>query len=395
VTQVHRTSGAPDGSTAAKRDTDTGGRTGPRAAAEQATVPSNEPEAPGEAGASAQTGTRRGARRRSPPGTTAQRGHLTPTGQPPRDGQLPDAQPPDGQPPDWQLPDGQPPEGQLADGQPPDDGKQPDGQPHADGHQDGRPHAGLPDNGPAPGERPADPEASELIAAQVRGYVREHPGQRIAVLEAGCAPEDDLGLRQLCSNGLDTEQTAMDDDIPLTRATAAARTEADRVTLGDLRTIPLRQRSFDIVRCDRLLERIPHAELVLDRLVTALKPDGLLVLRITDRDCAAGFIDRTLPGPARMLLWRWLQPGRPGPFPAVYDRVVSARGIQLFALMRGLAIAVNRGLTVNPVSPDPRRRRFAALCRLVARISRGRITAGHDELLLVIRKPEDRTARLL
>lgn len=246
-----------------------------------------------------------------------------------------------------------------------------------------------------PGEHP-DPEASYLIAAQIRGYLKEHPGQRLAVLEAGCPLDgDDLGLREMCADGFDTQTTAVDDDSPLTQEIAAARGEPDSLTLGDLRTVPLRPRTFDIVQCDRLLERISHAELVLDRLVTALKPGGLLVLRMSDRDCAAGFIDRKLPGPLRRLLWQWLEPGRPGPFPAVYEQVVSARGIQSFAVMRGLVIAVRRALAVNLVSPDQRKRRFAALCTMVARLSRGRITAGHDQLLMVIKKPEDRFARVL
>jgi hypothetical protein len=79
----------------------------------------------------------------------------------------------------------------------------------------------------------------------------------------------------------------------------------------------------------------------------------------------------------------------------VYEHVVSARGIQSFAVMRGLVIAVRRALAVNVASPDRRKRRFAALCTLVARLSRGRITADYDQLLMVIKKPEDRFARVL
>lgn len=254
------------------------------------------------------------------------------------------------------------------------------------------------ERGAAPGNTPGAPglAPAELVAIQIRGYAQQHPGQPIAVLDAGCGLDsDDLGLRRVYGDGPQVHLTGVDDDGPLTRAVAAARTDLDSFTLGDLRTVPLLPRSFDIVHCDRLLERIPNAELVLDRLVNALRPGGLLVLRMADRDCAAGFIDRKLPGPARKLLWRWLHPATPGPYPAVYERVVSTRGIQWFALLRGLVIAVCRELAVSAGRTDQRGRRFAAACRLVERLSRGRITAGHDELLMVIRKPEHRFARVL
>ena len=238
-----------------------------------------------------------------------------------------------------------------------------------------------------------------MVEAKVRAYSRERRGQRISVLDAGCGGDgDDLGLRGAYTGALRTHRSGVsrmgvDDDGPLTGAVAATRRDLDSFVLGDMRTVPLLPRSFDIIHCDRLLERIRNAELVLDRLVNGLRPGGLLVLRMADRDCAAGFIDRKLPGFARRLLWSWLHPGRPGPYPAVYERVVSARGIQWFMLMRGLVIAESRELASG--APDLRTRRFALVCEVLARLSRGRITAGHDGLLLVIKKPENRSARVL
>jgi hypothetical protein len=37
----------------------------------------------------------------------------------------------------------------------------------------------------------------------------------------------------------------------------------------------------------------------------------------------------------------------------------------------------------------------AATCRLVSRLTRGRLTDAHDEVLYVIRKPEERFARVV
>ena len=91
--------------------------------------------------------------------------------------------------------------------------------------------------------------------------------------------------------------------------------------------------------CAFLLERIQNAALVLDRFVAALRPGGLLLLRVRDRDCAAAALDRKAPEPLRRALWARLHPGEPGPFPAVYEPLASARGLQSYATAHGLVIA--------------------------------------------------------
>jgi hypothetical protein len=163
---------------------------------------------------------------------------------------------------------------------------------------------------------------------------------------------------------------------------------------GDLRTLPLPPRSQDIVLCSLLLQRTRNAELVLDRLVAAIRPGGLLLLRFSDRDSAAGFLDRALPPVGRRAIWRRRQPGQPGPYPAVYERLSSTRGVQAYALMRELVIAERRaqgGLAGTLTGPPG----FLAAQKLIAWLSRGRLTAAHEELLYVLRKPEDRFARIL
>lgn len=235
-----------------------------------------------------------------------------------------------------------------------------------------------------------------MFSHWAQGYASERFGQPIAVLLAGAvtAPGD-LGAAGLRAAGADLRVGLVDDDQPVTRAARGSHPRLAQCTLGDLRTVPLPQRSFDMIQCTLLLERIEHAELVLDRLVGALKPGGLLCLQIRDRDCAAGFLERVLPGPARRMIWRKQRPGRPGPHPAVYERVTSVRGIQAYALMRGLVIAERQplgglagGLRAAPGG-------YLAAQKLVAALSRGRLTAAHQEMLYVMRKPENRFARIL
>lgn len=247
--------------------------------------------------------------------------------------------------------------------------------------------------------RSAEPAASArsadgLFARYSGGYVRGRTGQPVAVLAAGCTTAGDPAAGVPASGDIEVSVTMIDEDQPIVRA-AAGWAGMQGAILGDLRTVPLAPRAFDIVVCAGLLERISNTELVLDRLVSALRPGGLLLLRLSDRDSAAGFLYRTLPAAARRAVWRHRHPGEPGPHPAVYERLASARGVQSYALMRGLVIAEHLalgGLAGGPPAGPPG---FLAAQRLVAGLSRGRLTAAHEELLYVLRKPENRFARIL
>jgi SAM-dependent methyltransferase len=241
--------------------------------------------------------------------------------------------------------------------------------------------------------RPADPEAG-LFTRAVLEYARQRPGQTLTMLQAGCATAgDEPDVRGLREAGCDIAVSLIDDLHPAARTTVTARPDLALCALCDLRTAPLAPRSFDIVHCPLLLERISHPQIVLDRLAETLKPGGLLLLQAGDRDCALGFLDRVLPRPLRARLWHSLRAGDAGPFPAVYDRLVSARGLESYASRRGLVIAQRQALSLLPG-----RRRAPGLLpatRLLERLSRGRLTAAHDELRYVIRRPECGYARVL
>jgi hypothetical protein len=228
-------------------------------------------------------------------------------------------------------------------------------------------------------------------------FALEHAARRsgrvIAVLQAGCTTADqDLDLTALRARGHDVDICYIDDESPVTRAAVAARADLAAAALGDLRLVPLRPRSFDIVHCSLLLHRISHADLILGRLVASLRPGGLLMLRITDTESVAGFLDRRMPEVLRSLAWRASRPGQPGPHPAIYERVATAGGIEAFLSRHGLTVA-HRDRASLPGRARHGRARLAA--RLVSRVSRGRLRCDHDELRYVVRRPEDRSARVL
>jgi len=237
---------------------------------------------------------------------------------------------------------------------------------------------------------------ADLFTRSTRQYASGRFGQPVTMLFAGASTALwDLGAEALRADGIDIRVSLIDDDRRVTRAAVATQARLAGCTLGDLRAARLRPRSFDIVQCARLLDRIHHAELVLDRLVAALRPGGLLLLQISDRDCAAGFLDRALPRLSRRLIWRRHQPGTPGPYPAVYEPLTSVRGVHAYARLRGLVIAERHARGGRAGGRGGTSRSYLAAQALIARMSRGRLTDAHEEMLYVIRKPEDRFARLL
>ncbi len=244
------------------------------------------------------------------------------------------------------------------------------------------------------GEPTADP-GPDLFTRYTRDYATGRSGQQIMILLAGCTTAGtDLGAGALRAQGADVSVSLVDDDRPVTSAAVRLHEALRGCVQGDLRTVPVPPRSCDVVLCSLLLHRIKHAELVLDRLVAAIKPGGLLLLRFRDRDSAAGFLDRRLPSAARRAIWRRRRPGEPGPYPAVYEPLTSARGVQAYALRRGLVIAERTALggQAGPLAGPPG---FLAVQKVVARLSGGRLTDAHEELLYVLRKPEDRFARVI
>jgi SAM-dependent methyltransferase len=236
-----------------------------------------------------------------------------------------------------------------------------------------------------------------FFAEPIREFMITVPRRPVCVLQAGClAPLRELGLGELTEIGYDITVSVVDADDPLAQAVLAqTRDVYDDVIVGDLRTVPLPPRGFDVVYCGHLLERVSHVQLVLDRLVSALRPGGLLLIRVTDRDSAWAALDRWLPHAARNAIWQRLHPGVPGPFPAIYEDVTTERGIASYTLMRGLVIAQRSAELTLPDRPRRLSSTVRVTCAAIARLSRGRLADSHDELLYVIRKPEDRFARVV
>ncbi|MBG0826284.1 methyltransferase domain-containing protein [Planomonospora sp. ID67723] len=229
---------------------------------------------------------------------------------------------------------------------------------------------------------------SDLFDQRIRERRAEVTGRRLDVLVAGCGFPSGLTLDRA-----QARVVGVDEDLPAVRASMPGRKEFDSWALGDLRTVPVPPRSFDVACISFLLERVRHPELVLDRLLAGLRPGGLALLRMRDRSSAYGMCDRLTPSLVRRLLWRSLVPkGTVGPLPTVYGPAITREGIHAFCLARGLMVTDE---ILESSGPAAARSLGRAACSAVEAASGGRFPASHDEISMVIRKPENHFARLV
>ncbi|SDH21024.1 Methyltransferase domain-containing protein [Sinosporangium album] len=231
----------------------------------------------------------------------------------------------------------------------------------------------------------------DLFRRRIREHRTEQLGRRLDILSAGSGGDARLDLERM-----ESRVTGIDEDHPALRVRVEGDESLFACALGDLRSVPVPPRSFDVVHAAFLFERIRHTELVLDRLLNGLRPGGLMLVRMRDRDSAYGFCARVMPWWLRRLLWpRFAPAGAVGPLPAVYEPITTREGMRSFCLVRGLMITDEVVGTGGPALRGPLSRTARVVCSLVHRLSRGRLALDHDEIVMVIRKPQNHFARLI
>jgi SAM-dependent methyltransferase len=152
----------------------------------------------------------------------------------------------------------------------------------------------------------------------------------LAILEAGCGRHWGLKLSvPYVLTGIDTDPEAL-------RVRVEKKKDLDIPILGDLRTIDLPPRSYDVIYCSWVLEHISGAVQVLENFERWLKPGGLLIVRVPDRDSMFGIVTRFTPFWFHIWYYRWINgvksAGQPGhsPYPTHYDAVISRHGFEQF-----------------------------------------------------------------
>jgi SAM-dependent methyltransferase len=231
----------------------------------------------------------------------------------------------------------------------------------------------------------------EVLSEAVR---RHAPGRTpLRILEAGCGQRWslDLGDVRYVLTGLD-----LDAETLWLRMTQQG--DLDECIQADIRTAPLDDGCFDVVYSSFVLEHVDGAEAALDNLVRALKPGGLLLLRLPDRETVYGFVTRKTPFWFHVLysrlLYRNPDAGKRGhaPFPTRYDPVVSRRGVHAYCAARGLKVTTEYGSNYHVEAFGPLAGAVRLVLKGVEAASGGRLQSDHANLTFVIEKPPSQVA---
>jgi SAM-dependent methyltransferase len=229
-------------------------------------------------------------------------------------------------------------------------------------------------------------DADELRLVQDRIREFAATGREIQILEAGCGRSWKIPL-----DGLEYRLTGVDLDPEALRARVETVGDLDVAVLGDLRTATLPEASFDVVFCSYVLEHVTDPEAILRNFQTWLKPGGIMILRVPDRDSVYGFLSRMTPHWLHVAVYRYIlgkaQAGKPGfaPYPTVYDPVVSYAGVAGYCKRNNLRLreAVGHFRFRSGV----RTRLLGFVSWLVAKLSLGRLAGDHANLTFIIETP--------
>ncbi|MEQ8383462.1 MAG: class I SAM-dependent methyltransferase [Coleofasciculus sp. A1-SPW-01] len=232
--------------------------------------------------------------------------------------------------------------------------------------------------------KPWDEENSRII----RQYIQEHLSGSIKILEAGCGQKWDLNLQ-----GIDYELTGIDLSQEALEIRKYKKKDLDKIIVGDLRTIELKEAEYDVIYSSYVLEHISDAEKVLDNMYNWLKPEGFLILRIPDAETVYGFLSKLSPFWLKILYKKYIQgrsnAGKPGydPFPTVYEPFVSKSGIRNYCKKQGLNIKIEYSYAFDakdifkayPFLGD-------VIVNTVGALSLGNLASNRTDLLYIIQK---------
>ncbi|WP_414828163.1 class I SAM-dependent methyltransferase [Alteromonas sp. H39] len=233
---------------------------------------------------------------------------------------------------------------------------------------------------------------TRLLESQIRALHQPHTP--LHILEAGCGQKWTLSLA-----GIEYSLTGIDLDEAALSLRMQKYNDLDNAIIGDLTTASFPDNSFDIIYNAFVLEHVRDAQAVLDNFTRWLKPGGLIILKIPDRYSVYGFLARHTPHWCHVGYYRYVKgirtAGLPGhaPYPVTYDPVLSQTGLKQYCRNNGLLI--NQGYLKNNYLRKKNLRTWMVrtLARFISLAALGYLHWRHNDLILVIQKPEKRITR--
>lgn len=214
-------------------------------------------------------------------------------------------------------------------------------------------------------------------------------GAILQILEAGCGSGGGIDF-----HGIQCVLTGVDLDENALNLRGDQQNDLDVAILADLRTVLLNDDSYDVIISNYVLEHVDGAEDVLKNFSRWLKPGGLMVLVLPNRDSGYGFMTRIIPFRLHIFYKKYIQgikhAGNPGigPYPVYFDKVVSRSGIYKFCKNHGLIVKAEYSLDGRPIKNDIVWFFAKTFLRILYLVSFTNLTFNYRNLFYVIEKPQ-------
>lgn len=213
--------------------------------------------------------------------------------------------------------------------------------------------------------------------------------KELVILEAGCGRSWPLNLAQIKYKliGVDIDEVAL-------KIRVNDKKDLDEAIVADLQDFDLGNRKVDVIYNSFVLEHVENAEQMLENFGNALKPGGVLILKLPDRNTVFGFITRLSPFWFHVFFKKYYQgrenAGKPGfnPYPTYYNKIVSRGGIQGFCKSHGFIINEEFAYCSYLSKSNTRTKLVRAFAIIVNIISMGRLPWRYDNLTYILTKIE-------
>jgi len=224
----------------------------------------------------------------------------------------------------------------------------------------------------------------------IENYIKEKAiaGEVLQILEAGCGQKWDLNLDDIhyVLTGVDLDKAALE-------IRKNIKKDLHEVIEGDLRSVKLPNNQYDVIYNSFVLEHIDDAGKVLNNFIDWTKPKGLIIICIPDPNSVYGFITRVTPHWFHILCYRLLgdkNAGKVGygPYPTIYDPVVSRNGIHKFCNSNNLTILAEYGDGFFRPGKHIVRFFIHSVKQVISLLSFGLLSSRHTNLLYIIQKQD-------
>jgi SAM-dependent methyltransferase len=220
----------------------------------------------------------------------------------------------------------------------------------------------------------------------IREYARQL-GRPLSILEAGCGQRWAIDLRgtEYTLTGVDLDPVALD-------LRKTERRDLDVAIVGDICSVELPTESFDVVFSSFVLEHVERADVALENFVRWLKPGGLLILHLPEREAVRGFLARILPHGVHVFFYRHVlgvkTAGQPGyaPYPTYYHPVIGRDRLCRFLGDMGVRCLGSYGDAFRRDGVGVMRPMVRLVVMVTAMLSFGRLTADYSDVLYISEK---------